>query len=215
MLADHTEAIRLDPTNAVALSNRGVTWNIKKDYDKAIADFSEAIHINPKLSIAYFNRGISWRAKKENEKAVVDYSEAIMIDTTSFQAYLNRAKVRQDLGQYGKALADWTDVIRCIPRQAMGYNGQAWLLATCPDAQYRDGPKAVKLATRACEISRWKSAEDLDTLAAAFAETGDYNMAVRWQREVIDLLFKDSPATEECRLRLILYLSGKPYRHVR
>ena len=61
-------------------------------------------------------------------------------------------------------------------------------MATCPEAKYRDGGKAVESATRACELTKWKSSEFLNTLAAAYAESGDFDAAVTWQTRAIGFL---------------------------
>ena len=67
-------------------------------------------------------------------------------------------------------------------------NNLAWILSTCADASLRDGKRAVELATHACELTGRKNAWLLDTLAAAFAETGDFKAAVETQREAMALL---------------------------
>ena len=87
----------------------------------------------------------------------------------------------------------------------------AWLRATCPDASYRDGKQAVTGATKACELSEWKNANAVDTLAAAYAETGQFDKAVEWQQKAIDLAPKED-TKEKGRRRLELYKAGKPYR---
>ena len=62
-IADYTEAIRLDPKNANAYSNRGYAYSDKGDTDRAIADFTEAIRLDPKFAIAYNNRGLAYGEK--------------------------------------------------------------------------------------------------------------------------------------------------------
>jgi serine/threonine-protein kinase len=95
-------------------------------------------------------------------------------------------------------------------------NGLAWLLATSQTANLRDGAKAIEYATKACELTQWKNAQYIDTLAAAYAEAGDFDSAIKWQKEAINLLTKEEPAgwRTEFEDRLMLYQSHKPYREV-
>ena len=99
---------------------------------------------------------------------------------------------------------------RTNPKAAASHNTRAWLLATCRDAKLRDGKKAVESATKACEITNWKQASFLDTLAAALAETGDFEHAVQRQNEAIDLSTTEQDKTAY-QTRLALYLERKPY----
>jgi len=75
-IVDYTEAIEIDPKNAIAYYSRGNAWAAKGDYDKAIADFTEAIDLEPKFSFAYFNRGNAWDKKGNHDKAKADYAKA-------------------------------------------------------------------------------------------------------------------------------------------
>jgi hypothetical protein len=92
----------------------------------------------------------------------------------------------------------------------------ARLQATYPAAEFRDGAKAVENATKACELTDWNNADYLDTLAASYAEVGDFDSAVKRQKEAIDLLTEDASAESlsNYESRLNLYQSGKPYREV-
>ena len=88
---------------------------------------------------------------------------------------------------------------------------RAWILATCSDAKYRNGASAVESAKVACELSDWKQPSFLDTLAAAFAEAGDFESATKWQSKAIDLA-TDAAEKQELQTRLKLYRDRKPYR---
>jgi tetratricopeptide (TPR) repeat protein len=92
-------------------------------------------------------------------------------------------------------------------------NAFAWLWATSPDAKFRDGKRAVEFATRACELSHWKEAYPIGTLAAAHAEAGDFDAAVMWQ-EKAQTLYKDDKDREKGLDRLVRYKAHKPYRDV-
>src|SRR5262249_45347870 len=88
---------------------------------------------------------------------------------------------------------------------------RAMILAACPEARLRDGRKAVEAATRACELTGWDQPMYLDTLAAAYAEAGDFAAAVAWQEKAIERL-EDEPQKDDVRSRRSLYPAGKPYR---
>ena len=88
----------------------------------------------------------------------------------------------------------------------------AWLLATCPDPTFRDGPRAVEFAHRALENAAPASrAECLDTLAAALAEAGDFAGAVGRSDEAIALM-EDANRRLKYEERLACYRQGLAYR---
>ena len=76
LVADYTEAIRIDPDDADAYYNRGEAYFYLEEYDKSISDCTEAIRIKPDYAEAYDTRGLAYRLKGESEKAMADYTEA-------------------------------------------------------------------------------------------------------------------------------------------
>ena len=69
----------------------------------------------------------------------------------------------------------------------------AWAKATCPTEKYRDGKRALELATKACELSEWKKQSYLVTLAAAYAATGNFDKAIEWEQKAKDMIVDDEP----------------------
>jgi membrane associated rhomboid family serine protease len=87
----------------------------------------------------------------------------------------------------------------------------AWLISTCPDDTIRDGPRAVMLAKRACDATDWAEPSILDTLAAAYAESGDFESAVKWS-EKSQLHYNDDEGALEMKQHLESFRAGKPVR---
>jgi tetratricopeptide (TPR) repeat protein len=210
-IADYSEVIRLDPENVVAYKNRGHIWSRKMEYDKAIADYTEAIRRYPNDAAAYRDRGSAWYNKNQYAKAIADFDEAIRLNPRDAKAYVDRGDARRETREWLKSAADYAEAIKLEPNQSDGYEGRAWLWATCPDASHRDGTRAIEAATKACEMTAWKQPYLLDTLAAAYAEIGDFPSAVKWQAKAV-ALSDDDAATEDYRSRLKLYRQKKPYR---
>jgi len=121
-IADYTEAIRLNPQDALAYNNRGVSYhNGKQDYDRAIADYTEAIRLNPQDALAYSNRGASYNAKKDYDRAIADLTEAIRLNPQDALAYNNRGFSYREKKDYDRAIADYTEAIRLNPQLANAY----------------------------------------------------------------------------------------------
>jgi tetratricopeptide (TPR) repeat protein len=135
----------------------------------------------------------------------------VRIEPKDAPGYVNRGLAWSETGEYGKALADLNEAMRLDPKEASTYRMAAWIWATCPDAQFRDGKRAHEAATHARELSGGGDADTLETLAAACAEAGDFDMAVKRQEEAVGM-YKDEPARTNADERLALYRARKPYR---
>ena len=210
----YTSLINRGESKALAYNLRATAWQYKGDLDLAIADFGEYLRLDPN-AIAYNNRGNAWLFKKDYDKAIADYNQAIRLEPNHESAYRNRALAWSNKKDYDKAIADFNQVLRLDPSDFHAYNASAWLRATCPDARYRDGEKAVANATKACELSGWKDGNNIDTLAAAYAEAGDFAEAIRWQKramEAIKLNPNYAEFVKEADKQMSLYQQHKPYR---
>ena len=130
--------------------------------------------------------------------------------SAELQPYLGEHAALLANGQYADAIENLDEALQVNPDNAFLHNGKAWLLATCPDDEVRDGKLAVEHATKACELEAWSNAYYVDTLAAAYAESGDFKSAVKWQEEAIRL--GAGPYAEGFEERLQLFKDGQPFR---
>ena len=133
---------------------------------------------------------------------------------SKFQNYYKDAEIHMNRGECAEAISDYETAVRANPGYAIAFNGIAWLRATCPVPEVRDGAGAIAAATKACELTNWKNARYVGTLAAAHAEAGDFDSAVKRQKEAADLLTEQEEELRgDFQKRLKLYQSGNPYRH--
>jgi tetratricopeptide (TPR) repeat protein len=186
----------------------------QKDFAAALADFNEALRLSPKDPNVYLNRGIFHLARRDYERALADFDQAIRLAPQHPIAHYNRGNAylfaRED---FEHAIEDFKAAIRINPNFMYAYFSLAHVLATCPKAKLRDGKKAVEYAKKGCDISRWKDPGGLTALAVAYAEMGDFNEAIKWQKKALESAhFFSKEQQEEMRTQLKLFEQGKPYR---
>ncbi len=209
-IADFNEALRLDPKNALPHVARGSAWYEKGEYESAKADFNQAIRLGSNDAETYGMRGSTCHKMGEYGQAIADCSEAIRLNPKLGQAYTVRGITWYYEDEYAKAVADLKEAILLQPTETYAYSALALIHAECPVERFRDGKEAVKLATKACELSDWKNAYCVCTLGAAYAEAGDFEKAVKWQEKCLEL--SSESEKNKWGYLLDLYKSGKPSR---
>ena len=181
-----TAAIEKNPADATALLGRGKVWFHFNNVDKTIPDLDESLRLAPN-SEALTIRGWAWKRKGDKAKAMADFDEAIRLDPHNALAWRVRGATWAGKGDYPQALAQYTESIRLDPENPDSLLHRANLLAACNDAAIRNGEQAVADATRACELSEWKSPLYLGTLSVACAERGDFAAALKWNAKAMEM----------------------------
>lgn len=115
-------------------------------------------------------------------------------------------------GLFTNAVGICRRAILADPENDDAYNLLAWIKATCPDASIRDGKEAVSAATKACELTKWKDRESMDTLAAAYADSGDFKRAVEYEQRALRTGDLGDSEQKEMREHLSLYQHLQPLR---
>ncbi len=106
---------------ANAYINRGVAYDSKGEYDRAIEDYDKAIALNPNDASFYYNRGNTYDYKGEYDRAITDYDQAIALDPKLAPAYGNRGLVYARKGENDRAIMDFNKAIALEPEYAMNY----------------------------------------------------------------------------------------------
>jgi tetratricopeptide (TPR) repeat protein len=206
-IKDYDEVIRLNPFFGYA--NRGIVRYDSGDYAAAKADFDRAIQLDSTRPFVFNSRSMSHRRLGELDRAIADANSAIRLDPVYVNAYVSRAFAYDKQGQFQRALTDYREILRLNPTNQDALNARAWLRATSLDSGVRDGEQALADALKVCEQTNWCDAQYLDTLAATYAETGDFEQAVAWQTKAISLGEEADRAAYQSRLEL--YKTGQAY----
>jgi tetratricopeptide (TPR) repeat protein len=209
--ANYTTALRLKPDYAAAHNNLGVELARQGKLQAAGGHYAEALRLNPDYIAAHNNMGVALNHQGKFEAAEAHFAHVLRLDPKYGEAYNNLGVALASQSKFKAAARCYAEALGLNPNSAEAYNNLALIMGTCPEAQYRDGGKAVEIASRACELTKWKSSEFLNTLAAAYAEAGDFDAAVTWQMKAIGLL-KDERQRDDYHARLVLYQSKEPYR---
>jgi tetratricopeptide (TPR) repeat protein len=133
-------------------------------------------------------------------------------DEDNWIARQARADTFLSVGKHAEAVEDFEVALRLKPDNDSILNNFAWVLATSPDDEVRDGPRAEKLARKACEVTEYKEAHILSTLAAAYAELGDFEKAIEWSKKAVALGVEREEIDDQLKKELESYQQKKPWR---
>lgn len=214
---DFEAALRLEPDDLKTMKLLAELWTIQENFAKAEEMCKQIIAKTPKQPDGYLARGRLRAFEKKHKLATESFSKAIELAPNAVEGYLGRAMAWEKLGDYKKLLADYQVCLKLDPSNSMILNNIAWLMATCPEKEYRDGPQAIKFATEALEQDELRAPGTVDTLAAAYAEAGNFEAAVETQQEAIDEAADWGFGDEEIQgmeKRIALYQAKKPYREL-
>lgn len=166
----------------------------------------------PRSADAFNTRGKRYLKEHRYEKAILDFNRALEESPDHLEALINRGKARKRSGHIIGAISDWQHVLKQDNRNAEVANNLAWIFATSADDRLRDGVKAVKMASRAVDLS--DNPLYLDTLAAAYAEAGDFEKARNVQKRAVQLLKDKVPSgvLQQCLAHLKAYKADRPWR---
>ncbi|MFP6649359.1 MAG: tetratricopeptide repeat protein [Pirellulaceae bacterium] len=145
--------------------------------------------------------------------AIEEFSRVIEIDKENWVAFYSRGDTQLNIGKHKEAIGDYNVALELKKDSDGLLNNFAWVLATSPVDELRDGKRAVELALRACELSEYKKPHILSTLAAAYAETGDFDTAIKWSSKAVEISQED--IQDQLKDELKSYKKGKPWRELK
>lgn len=156
---------------------------------------------------------------KRPRQAIEVLSSILDRDPSNIAVLRSRADAYLSVGDHAKAISDYELAIKTVGDSADGgiaasiLNNLAWVLATSPKDAVRDGAKSVELGERAVELTDGKEPHILSTLAAGYAEVGNFEKAIEWSNKAVELGKEQGHnQIEQLEEELEQYRAGKPWR---
>jgi tetratricopeptide (TPR) repeat protein len=213
-LGCYREAVRWKPDYADAHCSLAVVYAALKRFGEARAEYQVALQLNPKLARTRYFLGNLLQAEGESAAALEQYQTALSLQPDYSEAHYELAVVLLARNEVAEAARHYREAIRLKPDWIEALNNLAWLLATQPDARFRDGQQAVELAVRGVALTHTNNAGLLDTLGGALAEVGRFPEAINAARIAARLAHTSGAAEleREIEAHRQCYERGQPLR---
>lgn len=206
-------ALDLDPKSDEAFFQLGVILESKGRLKESEQMLLKALDFHPNNPNIYNNLGVTLLEQQKFELAVKYLKQALEIYPEHNNARYNLAMSLWGLGKTREAVEQYRLTLQMKPNWVAPANSLAWILATDEDKEIRNGDEAIKWALVASKGTGRENPEYLDTLAAAYAEAGQFGQAIQTVKESIELArsAKDEDLVQELANRLEIYKSKKAF----
>jgi tetratricopeptide (TPR) repeat protein len=189
----------------------------EKRMSDAIGELERLVQLNPENRMLLMQLASMYQMDDRPRKAMRIAERLIQAEPTDWQALRLRGDVLLALGRHADAIGDYEEAIKNIPEDEDDLSGVlnnlSWVLATSPEDSVRNGDRALEAGLRACELTEYKKSHILSTLAAAYAELGQFDKAVEWSTKAVELGGQEeNEQLDQLKEELKGYESKKPWR---
>lgn len=206
-------AVALNPNDLVARERLAFLLMSARRLDEAIRQYRAFLRARPGSAEAHNNLAVALAKTNRLDEAIVHFTNAVQLEPTGLRHY-NLATQLVKRGADAEAIGHFRSAIRLRPNWPAAMGELAFVLATADEDNLRNGAEAVRLARAACELTGWREADALDALAAALAETGQFEQAAAHAAKAREIAIQRKRTSQAQRIakRIALYESGKPCR---
>jgi tetratricopeptide (TPR) repeat protein len=207
-------ALAVTTNNDVAENNLGIVFLRQGRVDQAISLLQAAVDLRPDNSPAHENLAKALLQKGEVSDALIHYRKLLELQPNNIEVHNIVGTVLIQQGRIREGIEEWQKVLAIQPDNGNAVSNLAWVFATSPDDSIRDGAKAVQLAEEALRISGSRIPLIFRTLAAAYAESGEFSKAIQTAQQGIELAnSQGNPAlATELQGNIGLYQEQRPLR---
>jgi tetratricopeptide (TPR) repeat protein len=207
-------ALAVTTNNDVAENNLGIVFLRQGKLDEAISLLQAAVDLRPENSPAHENLAKALLQKGDVDNALVHYQKLLELQPDNIEVHNIVGTALVQRGRIKEGVEEWQKVLLIQPDNGNAMSNLAWVFATSPDDSLRNGTKAVQLAEEALRISGGRIPILFRTLAAAYAETGEYFKAIQTAQQGIELASSqgNSGLATELQGNITLYQEQQPLR---
>lgn len=211
-MGHYQTAVRLRPNDAGVRLALALYLHARGDAAAAETEYRRVLQLAPAEARAHRGLGMLFLNSARPKDAVSRLADAVRIQPTNPEFSLEFARALEESGDLVRAVTQYRRTLELQPDLIPALNDLAWILATANDSGIRDGREALQLALRAAELTRQSDPAVLDTLAAAYAEVGDFAQAISLVRRALHLAAQKPELATALRRHLNLYEGGRPCR---
>ncbi len=213
-IAHFQHALRINPSLTDAHINLGLVYKEIGKNREAIEHFSKAVKLDPNDLEARLDLISLLKNEGRLQDAADELEQALQRNPDDPVLHYRAGVLFSEMEETVAAVNHLQEAVRLKPDWVEALANLAWIKATSKDDSVRNGTEALEFARRANNLTGEKHPVILDTLAAAYAEVGDFDRACVTARQAISLARDKQPrewvtSVEE---RLALYRANQPYR---
>ncbi|MBI83104.1 MAG: hypothetical protein CMJ81_07905 [Planctomycetaceae bacterium] len=211
-LADVNRALELAPRSNRSRLLRISIYVSQGKLGEAIADLQELARRHPENLELKIQLADLYRLDRQPDATLDLYDKILAADPENMHAHRGRADALLNVGKQAQAIKSYEAALKLAPEDSGILNNLAWVLATSPDDQLRNGQRSLELATRACEVTEYQAAHILSTLAAAHAELGNFDKAIENSTQAVENGSEEMKG--QLQKELDSYQQNQPWREI-
>jgi protein O-mannosyl-transferase len=211
----HSEkAVAMRPTDPDAQVSLANLLFQKGRVAEAIAHYQKALTVRPDDFLARYGLGHALLEKGELDSAIQVCRSALLLRPLDADCHTTLAIALEEKGNPAEAIQHYNNALELAPKSIPTLTNLAWVLATSQDVSLRNGPRAVELAKQADRLIGGTNTLVLRTLAAAYAENGDFANAIETARSAMQLarMHGEDSLMRDLDQQIALYQLRMPYR---